>query len=370
MQVRIILLWIAFLMSTFLNVRVSGNRVLPTTYVWAWNHVLAADHCHKVWQRPQPALQCECFLKDIYSLNNDNFSAIIPGEAVFVPNFALADFVKHGLPQIRHPFILVTTWGDSGVQHAWLPTLDEQGARWHTHDSIIIKKLLSDKRLIHWFTINWDLPFHHKKVTIIPLGLNYHSEIVFASTQKTFADAVDQEAVLLDVVKQAKPTSERIKMAYADFHLRDNLSINPDLVMRCGYSRTSLRYQLEKLPIIFFQQVHLPRAELWARKAKFAFSISPHGNGLDCHRTWEDLILGCIVIVKTSPLDPLYEELPVVIVNDWSEITEENLAFWLAKYSDAFTNPSYREKLSAAYWLKKVSDKQRDWREQQAASLL
>lgn len=102
----------------------------------------------------------------------------------------------------------------------------------------------------------------------------------------------------------------------------------------------------------------MPRTELWKRKGEYAFSISPHGNGLDCHRTWEDLVLGCIVIVKTSSLDPLYEGLPVVIVKDWSEVTKENLKKWLALYHDASENPAYRKKLTNAYWLRKIREAQ------------
>jgi hypothetical protein len=55
------------------------------------------------------------------------------------------------------------------------------------------------------------------------------------------------------------------------------------------------------------------------------FVVSPHGNGLDCHRTWEALYLGVIPIVKTSSLDQLYEDLPVLIVDDWSDVTREFL---------------------------------------------
>jgi hypothetical protein len=98
----------------------------------------------------------------------------------------------------------------------------------------------------------------------------------------------------------------------------------------------------------------MERADLWRTKGEYAFSVSPHGNGLDCHRTWEDLALGCIVIVKTSPLDPIYDGLPVVIVQDWSEVTEENLEKWLLQHGDALSNPSYRERLTNRYWLNKM----------------
>jgi hypothetical protein len=50
----------------------------------------------------------------------------------------------------------------------------------------------------------------------------------------------------------------------------------------------------------------------------------------------------------------VYEGLPVVIVKDWSEITEENLEKWMDLYHDAFTNPEYRSKLTNGYWFDKM----------------
>jgi hypothetical protein len=55
--------------------------------------------------------------------------------------------------------------------------------------------------------------------------------------------------------------------------------------------------------------------------AAHAFVASPHGNGLDCHRTWEALALGCIPIVKRSPIDKVFQGLPVWIVGSWKEVT-------------------------------------------------
>jgi hypothetical protein len=73
------------------------------------------------------------------------------------------------------------------------------------------------------------------------------------------------------------------------------------------------------------------------------YVISPHGNGLDCHRTWEALALGCIPIVRTSSLDPMFNGLPVLIVKEWSDVTAEVL--------DSFV-PDYLcvDKLKINYW--------------------
>ena len=54
------------------------------------------------------------------------------------------------------------------------------------------------------------------------------------------------------------------------------------------------------------------------------FVISPDGNGLDTHATWEALLAGCIPIVPKSPLDPLFEVLPVWLIESWSDVTDAN----------------------------------------------
>ena len=87
-----------------------------------------------------------------------------------------------------------------------------------------------------------------------------------------------------------------------------------------------------------------------------AFVLSPHGNGLDCHRTWEALCLGCIPIVKTSPLDSMYNELPVLIVNDWNDITIE----LLQKTVDEYKGREFRyEKLTLKYWMDMIKSHSR-----------
>jgi hypothetical protein len=55
------------------------------------------------------------------------------------------------------------------------------------------------------------------------------------------------------------------------------------------------------------------------------FVVSPEGRGMDCSRTWEALALGCIPIVKRSPICGLFADLPVLIVDDWSEVRRERL---------------------------------------------
>ena len=50
------------------------------------------------------------------------------------------------------------------------------------------------------------------------------------------------------------------------------------------------------------------------------FVISPPGNGLDCHRTWEAIYLGCVPVVLCNSLSEEFTtRLPIFAVKDWSD---------------------------------------------------
>jgi hypothetical protein len=72
--------------------------------------------------------------------------------------------------------------------------------------------------------------------------------------------------------------------------------------------------------------------------------------GMDCHRTWEALCLGCIPIVKTSPLNSLYDGLPVLILNDWSDLTEELMQSTVLDFKER-QSEFQMEKLTLKYWV-------------------
>jgi hypothetical protein len=52
------------------------------------------------------------------------------------------------------------------------------------------------------------------------------------------------------------------------------------------------------------------------------FVLSPPGNGFDCHRTWEAIYLGAIPIVKKKYWPFSHLDLPVVVVEEWSELSQ------------------------------------------------
>jgi len=90
---------------------------------------------------------------------------------------------------------------------------------------------------------------------------------------------------------------------------------------------------------------------MWRKLGEFSFVLSPHGVGLDCHRTWEALALGHIVLVPKSPLDSIYSGLPVISIEDWNQITAENVEQWSASYLGCEID---EERLKSRYWVGKM----------------
>jgi hypothetical protein len=108
---------------------------------------------------------------------------------------------------------------------------------------------------------------------------------------------------------------------------------------------------------VYFQAGPLGRSEMWRRRGEYAFVLSPHGWGLDCHRTWEALALGHIVLVPSSSLDELYSGLPVVPLRSWNEITPVNLESWMSMYPNGGAD---HEKLRNSYWLNEMRRRARE----------
>lgn len=258
------------------------------------------------------------------------------GDIIWLQSHQVANFYHNVLPTITERFILLINDGDDSFPSSYRARFD-------------VDALINDPRVIHIFVQNIDTT-KLKKVSGMPIGIDFHTVAhsyycTYFGESQTSVQVQEQQ--LDELLATLSPTDQRIKKAYVDFQLADRGWFD-------GESRTSIFYKINPTGLLDAPSNRMPRHQLWQTKGQYAFSISPRGVGLDCHRTWEDLVLGCIVIVKTSSLDPLYAGLPVVIVKDWSEVTPENFDIWLKQYGDAFTNPSYRERLTHAYWMNKM----------------
>ena len=70
-----------------------------------------------------------------------------------------------------------------------------------------------------------------------------------------------------------------------------------------------------------FYEVRIQPEEFRKKLSESLFVLSPPGNGIDCHRTWESIYFGAIPVVMRDKLArSLFEDLPIHVVDDWEEI--------------------------------------------------
>lgn len=275
---------------------------------------------------------------DFDGLNPTVYENIQEGEILHVCPQALPNFVSKVLPKINKRFILVTNNSDLTIP-------DDVEKEFFA--------IILNPYLIHWFAQNFLLD--HPLVSRIPIGLDYHTLI--PSRKQSFAwsqperhswgikmDPILQEKQLITLASTAKPFWEREQKAYANFQFL--------MTTRYGKVDRIDAYQTVPKDLVYYEPAKCVRDICWNNMTRYAFVLSPHGNGLDCHRTWEALCLGCIPIVKSSGLDPLFKDLPVWIVYSWKDVTEENMKCII----NEFRERTFRyERLTTGYWTDRIA---------------
>jgi len=243
---------------------------------------------------------------------------ILPNNVIYAVNHELSSLV---MP--NKPFVLITGNSDHTIN------LNSPDA----------KKILNNPNLIHWFSQNLNTEGTAKKCSHIPIGIDYHSlspdefneDVWWWGYKQT---PLLQEAQLI-VIREETKLKPKIPKIYCNFLHTLHLPERAESLKKIKH--TLLEIENDKLS----------RTTTWSNMAKYKFVLSPPGVGIDCHRTWEALALGCIPIVKSSCIDPVFEGLPVWIVNDWEEAN--NLENCPVKH----TGELYKQ-MTRAYWVEKV----------------
>ena len=202
-------------------------------------------------------------------------------------------FAEHALDSVQAPFVLVTTDGDRSVPSQLRATT--------------VDRLLAHPMLTRWYTQNCDGTRPHPKLQPIPIGLDLHTGVI-----------PDERMMLLQHLQaQAAPWRNR------------PAQVSIDALGNTHPERVRMLAMLEHAPHMRVSRTRLPFAQAMQNYAACQFAMSPRGNGWDCHRTWELLLLGTVPIVRSGPLDSLYNGLPVMIVADWDAVLDaDNLRRW------------------------------------------
>ena len=221
---------------------------------------------------------------------------------------------------LKEPITLITSDGDGSIPK-------DLGLK----DA---KTILEHKFIKKWLTQNYDGTLQHPKLTPYPIGLDLHSK------QWMIANHPLGKVNYMFSLREKYP--QKINKILCDTYITRARHLD----------RKNFCHELKKSDHVKFLKTRKGIKKIYKLYSEYQFVVSPHGGGLDCHRTWEVLLLGSIPIVKSSALDPLYKDLPVVIVKDWSECKDpKNLSLWSDRYSHLSNIDSIKEKLSYDYWL-------------------
>lgn len=136
-----------------------------------------------------------------------------------------------------------------------------------------------------------------------------------------------------------------------------NENIDPTSVVYLNCNRnTNLKERQEcydiahQMSFVTVDDPNLHYIEYLKKIKQHMFVLSPRGNGLDCHRTWEILMMKRVPILKREgKLENLYANMPVVFVDDWSDI--HNMNFKKIFKSFSFDNQEY---LEIDFWKNKI----------------
>lgn len=220
-----------------------------------------------------------------------------PENWVYVKTDYIGDFFSK--VNLKFPFVIFTGNSDYSINESHL-------------------KYLNDSRVICWFAQNANID--HPKIRPIPIGL---APIGYAHGDISAINKIRIE----DNVKD--------KMFYTNFSVQNN--------------RTEREYCLQQTGLSIVEETNggwngfaggykLPNTfEGYLRDmSKCYFCLSPKGNGIDCHRTWESLYLKTIPIVTKSLVASSHSDFPIIILNDWSEF--KNINFSKELYEKIWNN--------------------------------
>ena len=230
--------------------------------------------------------------------SNENKSMINNYKIIFVYSDFLEYFFNKIMNHINNKFILISHNGDIGANSHFIT-------------------YLSNEKLVKWYSNN--IYFNHDKLVALPIGI--------ANSQWKHGNMN-----LLEKIINQK--NKKTNLLHANFSLK---------TAEC---RKNIKNIIENN----FGKIYNKKTsqeEYLIELSKNKFCLSPPGNGIDCHRTWEALYLGVIPIVKSHPHNLYFQNLPILIVNDWNILTPN----YLNKMYDEFQKKEFDMNfLTIEYW--------------------
>lgn len=197
----------------------------------------------------------------------------------------------------------------------------------HNSDQNVTADLYAKKpaNVVHWFAQN--VVIERDDLTPIPIGLERQGIVPTRDIAGSMQSQIDM----------GRPTLQR--WCY--------LNINPDT--NDQERRRVLRALRWKMLFVTTRTRRIAYPQYVAEIASHRFIISPPGNGVDCHRTWESLYLGSVPVVKDSACMRAFATAGLMVVPDLACLSKRNLVDYAAEPMEAD-----HQLLRMSYWRQRV----------------
>ena len=285
-------------------------------YPSGWNDF----HSHPGFYPYLSELSYRMIADHVIDPNNPIFdpSIVKAGDVIYCAVWFLDWFTLEVHEKIPNPYILMTC--DVG---SWLPSPAHM-------------KLIYDPKVVCWFAKNM-LFTNHSKFFQLPMGQIY----------ALWALILDQTMIKVLNQLTTEKTHEKDILLYLNHSDRDH-GRRIEVTDRFWDKPYCFNRNRPCRPISF--------VDFWNEVARSKFVLSPLGLEVDCTRTWECFVLGAIPIVEHSYLDPLYDQLQILLIHDWSNIDEN---FLQKKYIEIQAKPHSVERAYLNYWANLIHEKQK-----------
>ena len=201
------------------------------------------------------------------------------GSVVFLKTDMIKEWFEQVHPKITAKYKLITHNSDACV--------GETEAR------------LVDDKIIHWFAQN--NVYEHPKISPIPIGIENKHWFMSGWVICKFVNKLR---------RQNNIKNDRILFGF-------NANTN-------AKERTGALEALRKCPMADEITERLDPPGYFKLLNRYRFVASPDGNGPDCHRTWEAMILGSIPIIRNASDNMIFSrsDLIIMTIENWKEIAE------------------------------------------------
>lgn len=230
---------------------------------------------------------------------------------IFVESDLLIDFFENIHNKINYPYVLLSHNSDTNIDESFLKYIDE--------------------KIIHWFTQN--LLLEHPKITVLPIGLE---------------NAYYANAGRINLyINEKKEVTKRNGRILVGFSVGTNKEI-----------RSRALNELKKNPLVDVLNKRITQEEYVKLLKQYSFVASPPGNGIDCIRTWEAILMGTVPICLDNTNSKLFKKIkaPIKMVSSYLELENKDISKLQKEYTDITSN-SDQSVIYLKYWEEIIKSK-------------